>query len=158
MSIVLVLLIQVYRMSRGFAGLPAIQKGVLNMNESIRVLIVDDEERFRETTAAILERRGFEVKAVGSGSEAIEEIKNGKIDVVVLDLQMPDMDGIATLAEMNRLGLLAKTLILTGYGAIDTALKAIKLGAYDYLTKPCGIEELVEKIEEAWKNNGKSEK
>lgn len=128
------------------------------MNESIRVLIVDDGERFRETTAAILKRRGFEVKAVGSGSEAIEEIKNGEIDVVVLDLQMPDMDGIATLEEMNGLGLHTKTLILTGYGAIDTALKAVKLGAYDYLTKPCEIEELVEKIEEAWKNDGKSEK
>ena len=128
------------------------------MNESIRVLIVDDEERFRETTVTILERRGFEVKAVGSGIEAIEEIKNDKIDVLVLDLQMPDMDGIATLGEMNRLGLLAKTLILTGHGSVHTALEAVKLGAYDYLTKPCGIEELVEKIDEAWKNNGKSEK
>jgi len=128
------------------------------MHESIRVLIVDDEERFRETTAAILKRRGFEVKAVGSGIEAIEEIKNDEVDVVVLDLKMPGMDGIATLGEMNRLGLLAKTLILTGHGAIDTALEALKLGAHDYLSKPCGIEELVEKIDEAWKSNGKSEK
>ena len=128
------------------------------MNESIRVLIVDDEERFRETTATILKRRGFEVKAVGSGIEAIEEIKNDEFDVVVLDLKMPDMDGIATMREMNRLGQLAKTLILTGHGAINTALEAAKLGAHDYLTKPCGIEELVEKIDEAWKSNGKRKK
>jgi len=128
------------------------------MNESVRILIVDDEKRFRETTTAILERRGFEVKAVGSGIEAIEELKNDEIDVVVLDLKMPDMNGIATLEEMNGLGLHTKTLILTGHGAIDTALKAVKLGAYDYLTKPCEIEELMEKIDEAWKSNGKSEK
>jgi len=125
------------------------------MAENIRVLIVDNEERFRETTAAILERRGFEVKAVGSGIEAIEEIRKDKIDVVVLDLEMPGMDGIATLGEMNRLGLLVKTLILTGHGSVHTALEAVKLGAYDYLSKPCGIEELVEKIDEAWENNGK---
>ena len=104
------------------------------MNESIRVLIVDDEKRFRETTTANLKRRGLHVKAVGNGIEAIHEIKKNEIDVVVLDLRMPDMDGLATLEEMNGLGLLPQTLILTGYGAIDTALEAVKLGAYDYLT------------------------
>ena len=63
---------------------------------------------------------------------------------------MPGMDGIATLKEIQKLGLFTQTLILTGHGSIDSALEAIKLGAYDYLTKPCEIGELVSKIEGAW--------
>jgi DNA-binding NtrC family response regulator len=63
---------------------------------------------------------------------------------------MPGMDGIANLKEIIKLGLFAETLILTGHGSIDSALEAMKLGAYDYLTKPCEIDELVAKIEAAW--------
>jgi DNA-binding NtrC family response regulator len=79
-------------------------------------------------------------------------------DVVVLDLKMPGMDGITTLKEIKKLGLFTETLILTGHGSIDTALKAIKLGAYDYLTKPCEIGDLVAKIEGAWEKKDDAEK
>ncbi len=82
----------------------------------------------------------------------------GDFDVVVLDLKMPGMDGIATLKEIKKLDLFTETLILTGHGSIDTALEAIKLGAYDYLTKPCEIDELVEKIELAWVKKDDEEK
>jgi len=78
---------------------------------------------------------------------------------VVLDLKMPGMDGITTLKEIKKLGLFTQTLILTGHGSIDTALEAVKLGAYDYLTKPCEIDELVDKIEGAWeKKDGEEQK
>jgi DNA-binding NtrC family response regulator len=77
---------------------------------------------------------------------------------VVLDLKMPGMDGLATLKEIKKLGLFTETLILTGHGSIDTALEAIKLGAYDYLTKPCEIDDLVGKIEGAWQKKEGAEK
>ncbi|UCF93981.1 MAG: response regulator, partial [Desulfobacterales bacterium] len=73
--------------------------------------------------------------------------------------KMPGMDGITSLREIKKLGLFTETLILTGHGSIDTALEAIKLGAYDYLTKPCEIDELVAKIEGAWeKKDGEVKK
>ena len=115
-----------------------------------RILLVDDEVVFTKNMSKLLTSRGYLVTPVNSGDSAIRELEENDFDVVVLDLKMPGMDGIATLEEIRKLGLLTETLILTGHGSIDTALDAIKLGAYDYLTKPCEIGELVEKIEGAW--------
>ncbi len=115
-----------------------------------RVLLVDDETIFTKNMSKLLKFRGYEVAAVNSGDAAIRELEQNPVDVIVLDLKMPGMDGIATLKEIIKLGLFAETLILTGHGSIDSALEAMKLGAYDYLTKPCEIDELVAKIEAAW--------
>jgi DNA-binding NtrC family response regulator len=71
-------------------------------------------------------------------------------DVMVLDLKMPGLDGTATIREMNKLGLVTEVLILTGHGSIDLALQVLQMGAYDFITKPCGIEEIVFKIEAAF--------
>ena len=122
-----------------------------------RVLLVDDETIFTKNMAKLLKFRGYEVAAVNSGDAAIRELEQSHFDVIVLDLKMPGMDGISTLKEIMKLGLFTETLILTGHGSIDTALEAMKLGAYDYLTKPCEIDELVAKIEAAWeKKEGKA--
>jgi DNA-binding NtrC family response regulator len=122
-----------------------------------RVLLVDDETIFTKNMSKLLKFRGYEVTAVNSGDAAIRELEQNHFDVTVLDLKMPGMDGITTLKEIQKLGLFTETLILTGHGSIDTALEAMKLGAYDYLTKPCEIEELVTKIEAAWeKKEGKN--
>jgi DNA-binding NtrC family response regulator len=122
-----------------------------------RVLLVDDETIFTKNMAKLLKFRGYEVTAVNSGDAAIRELEQNHFDVTVLDLKMPGMDGITTLKEIKKLGLFTETLILTGHGSIDSALEAMKLGAYDYLTKPCEIDELVAKIEAAWeKKEGKS--
>jgi DNA-binding NtrC family response regulator len=122
-----------------------------------RVLLVDDETIFTKNMSKLLKNRGYEVTAVNSGDAAIRELEQNRFDVMVLDLKMPGMDGITTLKESVKLGLFVETLILTGHGSIDTALEAMKLGAYDYLTKPCEIDELVAKIEAAWeKKEGKS--
>jgi DNA-binding NtrC family response regulator len=115
-----------------------------------KILLVDDEVVFTNNMAKLLHNRGYFVTAVNSGEHAIRELEEKEIDVVVLDLKMPGMDGLATLKEIKKLGLFTQTLILTGHGSIDTALVAVKLGAYDYLTKPCEIDELVAKIEGAW--------
>jgi DNA-binding NtrC family response regulator len=115
-----------------------------------RILLVDDELVFTTNMAKLLTNRGYKVTGVNSGDAAVRALEESNYDVVVLDLKMPGMDGITTLKEIKKLGLFTETLILTGHGSIDTALEAIKLGAYDYLTKPCEISELVAKIEGAW--------
>ena len=123
-----------------------------------KILLVDDEVVFAGNMAKLLTNRGYRVTAVNSGDAAIKALEEENFDVVVLDLKMPGMDGITTLEEIKKLGLFTETLILTGHGAIDTALEAIKLGAYDYLTKPCEIDELVAKIEDAWSKKDDLEK
>jgi len=115
-----------------------------------KILLVDDEAVFTKNMQRLLDARGYRATAVNSGAEAIRVLENDNFDVVVLDLKMPGMDGLTTLKEIKKLGLFSQTLILTGHGSIDSALEAIKLGAYDYLTKPCEIDELVAKIEGAW--------
>ena len=127
--------------------------------EGARILLVDDEVVFTTNMSKLLTNRGYEVTAVNSGNSAIGELEEKDFDVVVLDLKMPGMDGITTLKEIKKLDLFTETLILTGHGSIDSAMEAIKLGAYDYLTKPCEIDELVAKIEGAWeKKDGEKQK
>jgi len=116
-----------------------------------RVLLVDDEVDLTDSTKTLLENRGYEVTAVNSGDSAIRTLGQGGYDVMVLDLKMPGMDGISTLKEIKKLQISTQILVLTGHGAINTALEAIELGAYDYLTKPCDIDELTEKLEDAIK-------
>ncbi len=114
-----------------------------------RILLVDDEVVFTHNMTKLLSHRGYRVTAVNSGAGAIQILQGQGFDVVVLDLKMPGMDGIATLEEIEKLSLPTEVLILTGHGSMDTAFKAIEMGAYDYVTKPCDLGELVSKIEAA---------
>jgi DNA-binding NtrC family response regulator len=123
-----------------------------------KILLVDDEIVFTQNMSKLLTSRGYRVTSVNSGDNAIKALEKENFDVVVLDLKMPGMDGITTLKEIKKLELFTETLILTGHGSIDTALEAIKMGAYDYLTKPCEIDELVAKIEGAWGRKDSGEK
>ena len=116
-----------------------------------KILLVDDEEIFSDNMAKLLHNRQYKVTAVYNGESAIRELEKENFDVIILDLKMPGMDGIATLKEIKKLGLFTETLLLTGHGSIDAAVEAIRLGAYDFLAKPCEIDELVEKIEGAWR-------
>jgi DNA-binding NtrC family response regulator len=119
--------------------------------EITRILLVDDETEFTDSMSRLLQSRGYQVTAVNSGEAAIKALGQGRFDVMVLDLKMPGMDGMSTLREAKKLDLFTETLILTGHATVDTALEAIKLGAYDYLTKPCEIGDLVLKIQGAKK-------
>jgi len=123
-----------------------------------KILFVDDEKVFADNMSKLLNSRGYRVTAVNNGNSAIKALEEEKFDIVVLDLKMPGMDGITTLKEIKKLDLFTETLILTGHGSIDTAMEAIKLGAYDYLTKPCEIDDLVSKIEGAWEKKDDAEK
>jgi two-component system, OmpR family, response regulator VicR len=114
------------------------------------VLLTDDEEPFVETMTKRLSKRGLAVSCALSGQEALKQIeKQPNVEVVILDVKMPGMDGIETLREIKRLHPLVEVVMLTGHATVETAIQGMKLGAFDYLMKPCDIEELVKKVEEA---------
>lgn len=115
-----------------------------------RILIVDDEERYRTTLAKRLQERQIEAFTVGSGLEALAEIKHRLYDVVVLDVKMPGMDGIETLKEIKKAKPGLEVILLTGHASVDTAVEGMRLGAYDYVLKPCELEKLLEKINGAY--------
>ena len=123
-----------------------------------RVLLVDDEERFRATLQKMLAAQGLPVTALGSGQAALAELKSAPYDVVLLDLRMPEMDGITALREIKKIAPDPEVIILTGHASMDAALEIIKLGGYDYLLKPCPLEELLLKIEAAYEKKVAREK
>jgi DNA-binding NtrC family response regulator len=106
------------------------------------VLIADDERNLRELIVRELTRRGHEVDGVGDGVAALERIREGSYDVVVLDMRMPLKEGIDVLRELTTFPEAPQVVMLTGFQEVSTAVEAMKLGAYDYLTKPTKIEEL----------------
>ncbi|MBT3487968.1 MAG: response regulator [Desulfobacula sp.] len=116
-----------------------------------KILLVDDEEIFADNMAKLLQNRQYKVTAVYNGESAIKALEKENFDVIVLDLKMPGMNGIATLKKIKNLGLFTETLLLTGHGSVESAIEALRMGAYDFLAKPCEIDDLVEKIEGAWR-------
>lgn len=115
-----------------------------------RILMVDDEEDLVRVLVNRLIKRNFEATGVLSGEEALEIIKKETFDIVVLDVKMPGLSGIQTLRELKKIDAGIEVILLTGHASVDAALDGMKLGAYEYLMKPCKIEELIEKIEGAW--------
>ena len=111
-----------------------------------RILIVDDEERFRTTLGKRLTERELDVTTVESGEEALKEIKQKLYDVVILDVKMPGLDGIETLSEIKKYNSSIEVILLTGHASVDSAVDGMRLGAYDYVMKPCEIEQLMQKI------------
>ena len=120
------------------------------MQPKPKVLIVDDEERFRNTMCKLLTVRGLTASAAGSGAEALEKLSTEQYDVTILDVRMPEMNGVQVLAEIRKLDPEVEVIVMTGYASVDTAKEIIKLGAYDFLLKPYEIEDLMEKIEAAY--------
>ena len=104
--------------------------------KSINVLVVDDEEIMQESCCRVLEKEGYTVFSAASGEAALEQCDRGSFDLVLLDLKMPGMGGIEALKRLKEMDPAVTILIMTGYPSIETAVRAIKLGAYDYITKP----------------------
>lgn len=120
------------------------------MTRKTRVLLVDDEERFVLNLSRILGQRGFDAVSALDGLEAVRTVKRSDpFDVVVLDVNMPGLDGIAALKEIKALAPETEVIMLTGHATLENGIQALRLGAYDYLMKPCDIDELIEKIHEA---------
>jgi DNA-binding NtrC family response regulator len=120
------------------------------MTAQPKILLVDDEERFRTNLAKMLTAEGFEVAAVGSGLDALEELDLHAYDVILLDMRMPAMDGFTTLAAIKVRHPDPEVIILTGHASVDAAAEIIRLGACEFLLKPCPLEEVVAKIETAY--------
>jgi DNA-binding NtrC family response regulator len=123
----------------------------------IRVLIVDDEVDFVDMLSLRLEEAGEKVVPAYSGRECLEILKKLQIDVVILDIKMPGMDGIQTLREIKKNFPLVEVIMLTGHGTTETAVEGMKLGAFDYLLKPTEFHELLDKLENARKRKDEQE-
>jgi len=114
------------------------------------IMLVDDEVSFVEILAKRLSKRNIEIITAFSGEESLENLKTHQnIDVVVLDVKMPGMDGLETLNKIKEEFPLIEVIMLTGHATIESGIKGMKLGAYDFLMKPCDIAELVSKVEDA---------
>lgn len=126
--------------------------------EGIRLLLVDDEDDFRMTLASRLKKRKLEVLDVENGYKAIEEVRISPIDVAVVDVKMPGMDGLETLKQIKQINPRIEVIMLTGHASVESGIEGMRLGAFDYLMKPCDINELILKIEDAYQRKLVQEK
>ncbi|MDZ7579155.1 MAG: response regulator [Deltaproteobacteria bacterium] len=113
------------------------------------IMLVDDEEDFVEMLSLRLKENGENVVAAYNGQECLDTLAKTEIDVIILDVKMPGMDGIETLQEIKKRHPLVEVIMLTGHGTIDSAVKGMKLGAYDYLFKPADFDDLTIKLNKA---------
>lgn len=116
---------------------------------AISVLLVDDEEVFVQTLAKRLTLRRFNVYTATRKERVFETLEESLIDVVLLDVKMPDLDGIDATRDIKAIYPLIEVILLTGHASMEASLEGMKLGAFDYLLKPVNIDELVYKIEDA---------
>jgi DNA-binding NtrC family response regulator len=124
----------------------------------IRLLLVDDEDDFRTTLAKRLSKRNLEVRDVENGTKAIETVKETPFDIAVIDVKMPGMDGLETLRQIKQINPLIEVIMLTGHASVESGIEGMRSGAFDYLMKPCDINELVQKIEDAFQRKLVQEK
>ncbi|RQD60256.1 sigma-54-dependent transcriptional regulator [Desulfonatronovibrio magnus] len=115
-----------------------------------RILLVDDEDRFRKTLKKRISSRDYEVFDAANGIQALEMIRDDPMDVVVLDVRMPGLSGLETLTEIKNISPETEVIMLTGHASVDPAIEGMKLGAFDYLMKPCDLEDLMVKIQNAF--------
>jgi DNA-binding NtrC family response regulator len=120
----------------------------------VSLLLVDDEVGFVEVLSKRITRRGMTVTAASSGAEAIQTLRRRDFDVAVLDLKMEDMDGIEVLKIFKKMAPAMPVIMLTGHGSESSAREGIQFGAYDYLTKPYELEDLIQKIKQAIRQGG----
>lgn len=114
-----------------------------------RLLIVDDEEQFVEALSERLSMRDYDVTTALTGEDAIKKITNYNFDVVILDVRLPGVDGTEVLRTIKNLKPLTEVIMLTGHGTVELAIEGMKLGAFDFLMKPCETEDLTVKIDKA---------
>ena len=121
-----------------------------DVTENIDVLLVDDEKDFRQILAKRLKRRGIHVREADRGETALQMLAESPVDVVILDVKMPGMDGIECLRRIKETQDLTEVIMLTGHADIQGGVEGIKAGAFDYLSKPVELEHLVRKIKQAF--------
>ncbi len=112
------------------------------MNAKARILVIDDEEVVRRSVKRALESEQCTVEQAGSGTSALQALGRQPFDVVLLDLRMPEMDGVETLEHIKERWPETEVVVITGYPTLETAKQAVRLGAFDYVAKPLGCDEL----------------
>ena len=117
------------------------------MEEQRHILVVDDDEFALQSMADVLKEESYQVVTAAGGSEALDLLPQGSFDLVLTDLKMPEVDGLEVLKQARKVAPQAVVLILTGYASLESAMEALREGAYDYLVKPCASDELKLKIE-----------
>ena len=117
----------------------------------IKLLLVDDEVEFMQTLMRRMKKRKVDVTGGNSGEEALAYLSRNPIDVVVLDVKMPGMDGIETLREIKKRMPLTEVIMLTGHANLEVAIEGMEIGAFDYLMKPINIDDLLYKVQDAYK-------
>lgn len=122
----------------------------MNDSPNIRILLVDDEETLLEYMSKRLLKKGFTVKAVFSGEQAVKVAKEEHFDVAIVDLKMPGMDGVKTQKRLHEVQPFLQCIVLTGHGSIDSALESGQEDAFRYLLKPVDYDNLVSNIKEAY--------
>lgn len=123
----------------------------------VKILIVDDEKDFVEMFSMRLTKQGENVSTAYSGEEALKVLGTSPIDVVILDIRMPGMDGIETLKKIKADYPLVEVILLTGHGSTETAVEGMKSGAFDYLMKPADFKDINTKLANAWKRKDEQE-
>ncbi len=118
--------------------------------DKFKVLIVDDELDFVEIIVKRLRDRNIEVSGVESGYLALEALDSSSPDVIILDVRMPGLDGIETLRAIKKKKPLTEVIMLTGQASVDSGIQGMQLGAFDYLIKPIALDELLEKVRQAY--------
>ncbi len=116
------------------------------MEPNGRILLVDDDEAFVQTLARRLRNSGFHVTTALSGLQALEILSQEEYEVIVLDVLMPDLGGLETLRLIKQNPGHSEVIMLTGHGSVKAGVQAIRLGAFDYLIKPCTLDDLLERI------------
>jgi len=123
-----------------------------------KVLLTDDEKPFVETMIKRLEKRDLEMAAAYNGQDALDRLsEDSTIEVVILDIKMPVMGGMAALKEIKSKYPLVEVIMLTGHATVETGIEGMKMGAFDYLMKPCDMDQLLAKVEEAAQRKRKHE-
>lgn len=126
----------------GIAASQTIFMESLLQKQPKRILLVDDEENARIALSLILSREGYIVDSVSNGFEALNHLREHDVNLIVTDINMPEMDGISFLREVNRCFPGSNVIMMTAYGGVESYIEAINLGAFEYINKPVKIEEL----------------
>lgn len=118
-----------------------------------RILVVDDEENARIALSKILSREGYEVASAGNGYEALNYLRGKEVELIITDINMPEMNGMAFLRELNRCHPASNVIMITAYGEVESYIEAMNLGAFEYINKPVKVDELKKIIKKIFKES-----
>nr|WP_246545680.1 response regulator [Pelotalea chapellei] len=114
-------------------------------------MIVDDEENARNGLAKLLSREGYEISTAANGHEALNYLRSREVELIITDINMPEMNGITFLRELNRTHPASNVIMVTAYGEVESYIEAMNLGAFEYVNKPVKVEELIKIIAKIFK-------